>query len=284
MTALIPAVGVEHEVGNATRRTVMAVSPAARPDPRRRLAGRGAAVGQHPPRTREVAGVAVRVALQVVLVLRLGLPERTRRSDLGDDLAGPQPGRLDVGDGVLGDPALLLIEVEDRRAVARAEVVPLAVQRRRVVDLEEELEQLPIGGHFGVEGDLDRLGVGPVVPVGGVGDLASGVAHPRREHPWTLSDQVLHPPETPSGQDRLLPLLTHRFAPGGGWLLQQLTLRHLHAFPDPGLSDPTGATGRPRCDDDARNRTPAGPGAEELRSWTARLCRWPWLPAAPRRS
>ena len=100
---------------------------AALPGPRSLLASRGAAVGQHPARVREVAGVAVRVALQVVLVLRLGLPEGTGWGDVDDDLAGPEPGRLDVGDGVLGDPALLLIEVEDRRAVARADVAPLEV-------------------------------------------------------------------------------------------------------------------------------------------------------------
>ena len=99
MTALVPAVGVEPEVGSAIRRTVTAASPAARPDPRRLLASRGAPLGQHPARAREVAGVAVRVALQVVLVLRLSLPERTGRGDLGDDLAGPEPGRLDIGDG-----------------------------------------------------------------------------------------------------------------------------------------------------------------------------------------
>src|SRR4051794_35844747 len=37
--------------------------------------GRGLAVWQLPARPREVAGVAVRVALEVVLVLGLGLPE-----------------------------------------------------------------------------------------------------------------------------------------------------------------------------------------------------------------
>src|SRR5829696_7767030 len=209
----------------------------------RLLASRGAAVGQHPARAREVAGVAVRVALQVVLVLRLGLPERTGRGDLGDDLAGPQPGRLDVGDGVLGNPALLLIEVEDRRAVARAEVVALAVGRRRVVDLEEELEQLTVGGHLGVEDDLDRLGVGAVVAVGGVGDVAAGVAHPGREDPWALSDQVLHSPETPSGQDRLLPLLTHRFAPGGGWLPAAANTLTPSRIPGPRPERPHGCDG-----------------------------------------
>ena len=47
--------------------------------------------------------------LQVILVLRLGLPERPRRLHLGDDLAGPKTGRLDVGDRVLGDPALSVV-------------------------------------------------------------------------------------------------------------------------------------------------------------------------------
>ena len=47
--------------------------------------------------------VVPRDALQVVLVLGLGLPERTHRCHLGDGLARPQPRRVDVGDGVLGD-------------------------------------------------------------------------------------------------------------------------------------------------------------------------------------
>src|SRR5262249_10184673 len=46
-------------------------------------------VGKLPIRPHEVAGVAVGVLHQVVLVLGLGLPERTGRRDLGDHLAGP---------------------------------------------------------------------------------------------------------------------------------------------------------------------------------------------------
>ena len=55
-----------------------------------RLGGR-LAVRQLPARTREVAGVAVGVLLQVVLVLGLGLPERHGLAELGHDLARPQP-------------------------------------------------------------------------------------------------------------------------------------------------------------------------------------------------
>src|SRR6478735_1300724 len=85
------------------------------------------AAGQHPTGPHEVAGVAVGDLLQVVLVLLLGLPEVTRGLHLGDDLAGPQARRVDVGDGVLGDGLLLVAGVEDRRAVAAAHVVALPV-------------------------------------------------------------------------------------------------------------------------------------------------------------
>ena len=88
-------------------------APATPTDSRRLLAGRGASVGQHPARAREVAGVAVREALQVVLVLRLGLPERTGRGDLGHRLAGPQPGRLDIGASYRS--AIFYLDEEQRR-------------------------------------------------------------------------------------------------------------------------------------------------------------------------
>ena len=48
------------------------------------------ALRQLPARPREVAGVPARVALEIVLVLGLGLPEVARRRHLGDHLARPQ--------------------------------------------------------------------------------------------------------------------------------------------------------------------------------------------------
>src|SRR4051794_30393223 len=77
------------------------------------------AVRQLPVRPREVARVAVGVPLQVVLVLGFRFPERPGCDDLGDDLAGPESGGFDVGDRVLRDSLLLIIGVEDRRAIAR---------------------------------------------------------------------------------------------------------------------------------------------------------------------
>src|SRR3954453_21880077 len=104
----------------------------------------GFAVWQLPARAREVAGVAVGVALEVVLVLGLGLPERDRLADLGHDLAGPQARGLDVGDRGLRDPALLVARGKDLGPVTGADVVALAILGRRIVDLEEELEDVPV--------------------------------------------------------------------------------------------------------------------------------------------
>jgi len=87
-----------------------------------------------------MAGIAVRIALQVILVLRFGLPEITDRLDVRHHLARPQAGGVDVGDGLFGDPFLGVVLVVDRRAVARADIVALAVRRRRVVDLEEQFQ------------------------------------------------------------------------------------------------------------------------------------------------
>src|SRR5215831_13780037 len=51
---------------------------------------------QLPIRADEVAGIAVGVPLQVVLVLGLGFPEGAGGGDLGHDLPRPQAGGVDV--------------------------------------------------------------------------------------------------------------------------------------------------------------------------------------------
>jgi hypothetical protein len=135
--------------------------------------------------------------LQVVLVLGLSLPERDGVADLGHDPAGPQPGGLDVGDRVLRDPALLVARGEDLGPVAGADVVALAILGRRIVDLEEELEDVPVGDALGVEDDLDRLGVARVVAVGRVVVLAAGVADPGGDDPVAVAQRSWTPQKQP---------------------------------------------------------------------------------------
>ena len=158
-------------------------------------------VRQSPVRPNEVTGVAVRKLLQIILMLRLGLPERSGGRHLGDNLAWPEAGSIDIRDGVFRDPLLLVAGIENGRAVARAPVVALAVQRRGIVDLEKEFQQLAIADGLRIESDLNGLGVIAVVAIGRVWHLAAGVAHPGRDHAGIPAHQILHTPEAAAGKD-----------------------------------------------------------------------------------
>ena len=60
-----------------------------------------------------MARVTARALLEIVLVLRLRFPEIADRLDFGDDFAVPQSGGVDVGDRLLSDPFLLLVDIVD---------------------------------------------------------------------------------------------------------------------------------------------------------------------------
>src|SRR6516162_2142717 len=93
---------------------------------------------------------------------------------------------------------------EDRRPVLAAEVEALAVAGGRIVDPPERLEQLRVADLGRVEPHLDRLGVAGAVTadpfVGGVRDVAAGVAHSGLQHPVDLAEGCLHTPEAPGGE------------------------------------------------------------------------------------
>src|SRR5947209_6960275 len=82
------------------------------------------------------------VLLEVVLVVALGRVELRERRDLGDDGRVPDARRRQFCDDLLGGLALRGRVVEDGRAVLTPYVRALAVEGRRVVDGEEDFEQL----------------------------------------------------------------------------------------------------------------------------------------------
>ena len=97
----------------------------------------------------------VRVVAEIVLVFG-GLPERNGRADPGHGLAGPDAHGVDVSDRVQGDLALLVARAEDLGSVVEANR-PFA--KVGPVDVEEEPDDVPVGGPLGIKDDLDRLGV-----------------------------------------------------------------------------------------------------------------------------
>ena len=89
---------------------------------------------------------------------------------------------------------------EDRRAVLRADVVALTVERGRVVQLEEPLlEQVFVAEHRRVERHADRLGVTRLavvgVVVGRILQPAAGVANVGIDHAGHIAEDVLDAPE-----------------------------------------------------------------------------------------
>src|ERR1700730_11035247 len=82
-----------------------------------------------PARADEMAGVAVRIVLQIILMLRLRLPERGDGCQFRHDIARPQTGSFDIRNRILSDALLLIIQVENGRAVAHAHIVALTVAR-----------------------------------------------------------------------------------------------------------------------------------------------------------
>src|SRR4051794_34231952 len=144
-----------------------------------------------------MAGVSVRFPLQIILMVVLRGPELGVVDDLRRDR--PRPLLLRALDGFLGRLALLVVVYEDRGAVLRADVVPLPVRRGRIVQAEEEVEDVVVGDLRRVEDDLDGLGVagaaGLHVFVARALERAAGVPDGRVDHAGQRADQLLDAPE-----------------------------------------------------------------------------------------
>ena len=87
-----------------------------------------------------------------------------------------------------------------------AGLLALTVLGRRVVDLEEELEDVPVGDALGVEDDLDPLGVTPGVLVGRALALSTGVADPGGDDAVAVPEQFVYPVAPP--QKRIDPMMS----------------------------------------------------------------------------
>src|SRR5690606_40156467 len=75
------------------------------------------------------------------------------------------------------------------------DIIALPVERRRVVNLEEVLQQIAIGQARGIENDLDRLSVSLVITVCGVGNLAARIPDARRDYSVQAAQKILHAAE-----------------------------------------------------------------------------------------
>src|SRR5579863_6040201 len=94
--------------------------------------------------------------LEILLVIFLGAPELGGGHDLGHD--GPRKTALR---GVAGGARFRFLfrrVIENDRTVLRAHVRPLPVQRRRVVIVPEDFEQVVVADYVRVKSHLDHFG------------------------------------------------------------------------------------------------------------------------------
>src|SRR6185312_1675337 len=141
---------------------------------------------------------------EVILVIFLGDPEWPSGRDFGDDGAAIDMRRVQIGDEVLGNLFLLLVEVENGRPIRRPKIVALAVAGSGVVDLEKEFKQFTVGQLFGVEDDLDAFGMCAVIAICGIGHVAARITDGRRDDAGKLADQLFDAPKTSACQDCFL--------------------------------------------------------------------------------
>lgn len=96
---------------------------------------------------------------------RLGFPEGSARFDHRDDISGPSAGSLDLGDGGMRDRLLFIGDREDRRTIARSDIVALPIERCRIMSHEEELQDFLITRLLRVEYNLECFGMARVMTI-----------------------------------------------------------------------------------------------------------------------
>ena len=141
-----------------------------------------------------MASVAIRIALQVVLMFRLGFPEGTGLRNFRHDLSGPQSRGFQVGYDLPRGPLLFLACVENRRTIAGSTIVTLTVQSRRIVDLEKEFQQLAVTQLLRIKNNLDSFRMCPVIAVRCISGRLRPYSPPvLRSHPDTGAADPAYP-------------------------------------------------------------------------------------------
>src|ERR671913_1928945 len=144
------------------------------------------------------------VVAEVILVVVLCDVELVERLHLGHDRLAPDTLGLQIGDHPFRDAPLLIVVVEDHRPVLRPHVRALAVQSRRIMDGEVDLENIFVRDNRGIERNLHDLGVPRRLrahcPVGRVRHVATGVPGLHLLYAPQLLVDRLQTPETAASE------------------------------------------------------------------------------------
>ena len=111
------------------------------------------------PGAEEVARVAVRETLQVILMFRFSFPKVANGFNFGHDFAWPKARSVDIANHIQCRLALVFVRKVNRRTITQANIIALAIQCCGVVDLKKQFQQCAITDHVGIKNDFDAFGM-----------------------------------------------------------------------------------------------------------------------------
>jgi hypothetical protein len=150
--------------------------------------------------------IAIRIFIKVVLVILLGIIEITKRLKLDSKLSTHLT--LHSAIDTLDSYPITLINIVYSRAIARALIVALAIERERVDRVKIYLHKMLEPKKLRVVDDLDTLhkarSIGIYLLIGWILTTAISIAHLGRDHTTNLLEIVLRTPEATTRQIYLL--------------------------------------------------------------------------------
>src|SRR5690242_4184457 len=91
-----------------------------------------------------MAGIAMRMLLQIILMLFLRLPEIRGRGYFGYYFSGPFTRGIYFTDQLLSSFLLLFAQVKNCRSIRHTYIITLTILSGRVMDLKEKFQQLTV--------------------------------------------------------------------------------------------------------------------------------------------
>jgi hypothetical protein len=127
------------------------------------------------------------MAIEVILMLGLGLPEPGSRNYLCHNRAGPETASVNCGDGVRRDAHLEASGEKHGGSIARTDVVALAVPTGWIMNLKKELQETSVARLFCTEHYLYGFRIRSNVLMRGPEFLPAGISNPRSDDIWVTT-------------------------------------------------------------------------------------------------
>lgn len=130
-----------------------------------------------------------------------GIPKVGSRGHLRDNRSGIDMGGGELVDELSGCILLCFREIKYSRPIGGPNVITLAIAGGRIVYLEKEFQQLPVGGFGRVEFNKNGFGMRAMIPICGIWNLSTRVPNVGLKDTRLAADQFLYAPEATAGKN-----------------------------------------------------------------------------------